>query len=161
VNVSPTIAIGAVVLAGLCAPGCSKKSDTPPADTRPLTVGTNGSPVDTNAASPTTDAPDAPSAPATSRTRDLGVLQFTNHCKTQIQLDESKSCTITPVLIDRQNLQLTMVLETKLADGKIQGLKITKVVAKIDQQFEVNFGGLDLTLTPQMAPETNSPAIAP
>jgi len=106
-------------------------------------------------------ATNAPEVTAPSRTRDLGVLQFTNRCEAHIQLDESKSCTITPVLIDRQNLQLTMVLETKMADGKIQGLKITKVVAKLDQQFEVNFGGLALTLTPQMAPETNSPAKAP
>ena len=151
VNVSQTIAIAAVVLAGLCAPGCSKHAGTPPVDPS-AAAGTNALTSDTNAVPGGTNAAEIP-ATANSRTRDLGVLQFTNHCETQIQLDAGKSCTITPVLIDRQHVQLTMVLETKMADGKTQGLKITKVVAKIDQQFEVNFGGLDLTLTPQMAPE--------
>jgi len=139
------------VLAGLCAPGCSKKTGDAPADTNAPIVETNASTADTNAAAVDTNAPEAPATRAPSRTRDLGVLQLTNHCETRIQLGGGKSCAITPVLIDHQNLQLTMVLESRTADGKPQGLNITKVITKIDQQFEVNFGGMNLTLTPQMA----------
>jgi hypothetical protein len=56
-------------------------------------------------------------------------------------------------LLANKQLQLTMVLESKMADGKPQGLNIMKVTTPPDQQFEVNFGGLSLTLTPQLAAE--------
>ena len=142
VNVSQIITLSVLVLTGLCALSCSKQSPVAPP------VETNAPPMVTNA-----PVPEVPAAPVPSRTTDLGVLQLTNRCETRIQLAGGKSCAITPVLIDRKNVQLTMVLESKTTDGKIQGLNITKVVAKTDQQFEVDFGGLNLTLTPQMAQE--------
>ena len=92
---------------------------------------------------------------------DLGVLLLTNLCETTIQLGGGKSCTITPHLIDPKRLQLTMVLESKMPDGKTRGLNIMKVVSQPDQQFEFVFGGLSLTVTPQMASETNLPAKNP
>jgi hypothetical protein len=134
---SQNITIGIVILTGLFASGCKKNSVA--------------SVEETNAAPVATNAPVVPEAPAPSRTRDLGVVQLTNHCETHIQLGGGKSCTITPHLIDPKHLQLTMVLESKMADGKTRGLNIMKVVTRPDQQFEVDFGSLNLTLTPQMA----------
>ena len=113
-------------------------------------------PDDTNAAPVVTNAPaavDVPAVPVPSRTRDLGVVQFTNHCATHIQLGGGKSCTITPLVLDSKQLQLTMVLESKMADGKTRGLNVMKVITRPDQQFEVDFGSLNLTLTPQVAEE--------
>jgi hypothetical protein len=137
-----------VILAGLLASGCKRHPAAPEEEA-------------TNAVPVTTNAPAAPMPPAPSRTRDLGVLQLTNHCETRIQLGGGKSCTITPHLIDPNHLQLTMVLESKLPDGKTRGLNVMKVISRPDEQFEVDFGSLNLTLTPQMAVETNSPVKTP
>ena len=139
------IIIAAVILTGLLASGCKKH----PAE--PVEEAANAVPVVTN----------APVAAASSRTRDLGVVQLTNRCETRIQLDAGKSCAITPQIIDAKRLQLTMVLESKMPDGKTKGLNIMKVVSQPDQQFEFVFGSLSLTLTPQMASGTNSPAKTP
>lgn len=81
------------------------------------------------------------------------MLQLTNRCETRIELGGGKTCTIKPCQLGRRDLQLTLTLETKTADGKIQGLNIVNVVTKPDQEFEVNFGGMDLTMTPQLAAE--------
>jgi hypothetical protein len=147
VAITHIILIATVILTGLLTPGCKRhRLDASEAEA------TNAVPSETN-------APVAPAA--SSRTRDLGVLQLTNHCETRIDLDGGKSCAITPHLIDAKRLQLTMVLESKMPDGKTRGLNITKVVSQPDQQFEFVFGGLSLTLTPQMAGETNLPAKTP
>jgi hypothetical protein len=137
-----TMALGTVILAGWGLSGCVKKPATPVIETNappPLVVTNIPEPASTN-------------PPVPSRTTDLGLLQLTNHCETRIQLAGGKSCAITPVLLDNKHVQLTVVLESK-TNGITQGLNITKVVAQPGQQFEVDFGGLNLTLTPQMAGE--------
>jgi hypothetical protein len=136
---SKIIIIAAVVLTGLLASGCKRHPSEAPVE------------EDTNAVALATNAPAVPAVPASSRTRDLGVLQLTNHCETHIQLGAGKSCTITPHLIDPKHLQLTMVLESKRPDGKTRGLNVMKVITQPDAQFEVDFGSLNLTLTPQIA----------
>ncbi len=148
VGVSQTIVIGVVILMGLLASGCKRHEPVEPVQETNVVSETNVPAV-----------PEAPAVPA--RTRDLGVVQLTNHCETHIELGGGKSCTITPHLIDPKRLQLTMVLESKMADGKTKGLNITKVVSQPDQQFEFDFSGLSLTLIPEMAKDTNAPAKAP
>ena len=123
---------GALVLSVLLAAGCQKP--VPPAPEAP----TNAAPVVTN------------TPPPTSRGKDLGIVQLTNRCETQVQVGDGKSCTIKPVLLDPQRLQLTMTLESKLTDGTTRGLKVMTVVAKPDQPLEVDFGSLVFTLTPQL-----------
>ncbi len=129
--------------------GCKKPQPGAPAgntNTVPVltnaaaTLGTNAAPADTN----------APPAPVHSRGKDLGVVQFTNRCELELQVGDGKSCTIKPLLLGPQRLQLTMTLESKMADGKTRGLKIVTVVAKPNQEFEVDFGSLVFTLTPQL-----------
>ncbi|MGO8837857.1 MAG: hypothetical protein ACLQAH_09345 [Limisphaerales bacterium] len=142
--VSQTITIATVILTGLLASGCKKDTAAP------VEIITNAAPVVTNV--PVATNP-VPAVKVSSRTRDLGVVQLTNHFETRIQLGGGKSCAITPHLIDPKHLQLTMVLESKMADGKTTGLNVMKVVTRPDQQFEVDFGSLNLTLTPEMAEE--------
>lgn len=98
-------------------------------------------------------ASQAPAKSASSRTKDLGVLQLTNHFETCVELGDGKSCTFKPELLDRRNLQITLVVESKSPNGKTQGLNVMKVVTRRDQPFEVDVGGTDLTLTPQLAAE--------
>ncbi|MFZ0827380.1 MAG: hypothetical protein WAO02_08140 [Verrucomicrobiia bacterium] len=152
-GINQIILIAAIVLTGLLASGCKPSEPAAPK-------------ANTNAVQAVSNAVHVPSpspapASARARTRDLGVLQLTNRWETRIQLDADKSCAITPHLIDPTHLQLTMVLESKMPDGKINGLNIIKVVSQPNQQFEFDFDGVSLTVTPQMAGETNPPAKTP
>jgi hypothetical protein len=83
--------------------------------------------------------------------QNLGELQLTNHYETCVNLGAGKSCTITPNLLDRKNLQLTMSVESKNADGKTKDLNVVQVVAKTGKSFEVAVGDMNLTLIPLLA----------
>jgi hypothetical protein len=83
--------------------------------------------------------------------QNLGQLELTNHYETCVNLGAGKSCTIKPNLLDRSNLQLTMSLESKNADGKTKGLSVVQIVTKTGMPFEVAVGDMNLTLTPLLA----------
>jgi hypothetical protein len=85
--------------------------------------------------------------------KNLGELELTNHYETCINLGAGKSCTIRPTLLGRNNLQLTMALESKNASGKVRDLSIVQVVTKTGMPFEVAVGDMNLTLTPKLAEE--------
>lgn len=149
-GVSPAIniSIGTVILTAVLLSGCKKPLPGATAgDTNTVPVATNAVTSKTNVAPAVTNAPPAP---VHLRGKDLGVIQFTNRCELQLQISDGKSCTFKPLLLDPQRLQLTMTLESKMADGKTRGLKIMTVVAKPNQAFEVDFGSLVFTLTPQL-----------
>jgi hypothetical protein len=81
-------------------------------------------------------------------TKDSGGLSLTNNAETIIQVGAGKSCRIKPVLLDEKNLQLTLSLETKKADGEVQSLVITQVVTPPGKPFEITLEGTDISLTP-------------
>jgi hypothetical protein len=85
--------------------------------------------------------------------KNLGELELTNHYETCVNLGAGKSCTIKPTLLDRNNLQLTMALESKNASGKTSGLSVVQIVTKTGQSLEVAVGDMNLTLTPKLAAE--------
>jgi hypothetical protein len=85
--------------------------------------------------------------------KNLGELELTNHYETCVNLGAGKTCTITPSLLGRSNLQLTMALESKNASGKVKDLSIVQVVTKTGIPFEVAVGDMNLTLTPKLAEE--------
>jgi hypothetical protein len=85
--------------------------------------------------------------------KNLGELELTNHYETCVNLGAGKSCTIRPTLLDRNNLQLTMALESKNTNGKTSGLSVVQIVTKTGQSFEVAVGDMNLTLTPKLAAE--------
>jgi hypothetical protein len=82
--------IAAISLSGLWPSSCSKA----PSQQRTQAAGTNAAAIP-------------------SKTKELGVIQLTNHYETQIDLGKGQSCTITPRLLDRHNLQLTLSFGTK------------------------------------------------
>jgi len=86
-----------------------------------------------------------------SKTRDLGVIQLTNHYETEIELGKGQSCTITPQLLDRRDLQLTLSFGSKNADGRPTGLCVTRVVAQQDKPFDITVNDMDLAFTPRLA----------
>ena len=83
--------------------------------------------------------------------KNLGTLALTNHVETCVNLGAGKSCTITPTLLDRKDLQLVMALESKKSDGKTAGLSVVQIVTQPGQSFDIAVGDLDITLTPEMA----------
>jgi hypothetical protein len=85
--------------------------------------------------------------------QNLGELELTNHYETCVNLGAGKSCTIKPNELDRSNLQLTMSLESKGANGQLNGLSVVQVVAKTGKSFEVAVGDMNITLTPKLTDE--------
>jgi hypothetical protein len=75
-------------------------------------------------------------------------LSMTNNTEAVIQLGAGKSCRIKPVLLDEKNLQLTLALELKNADGVMQSLIIKQVVTQPGKPFNIVLEGTDIALTP-------------
>ena len=90
-------------------------------------------------------------ASGVSTNRNLGELVLTNYYEAEVQLGAGKSCRITPKVIDRKNLQLTMALESKRIDGQMAGLSVTQVITRPGEPFEVAVGDMNFTLTPKLA----------
>lgn len=120
--------IAAISLSGLLPSSCSK---TPASPQRAQAAVTNA------IATP-------------SKTKDLGVIQLTNHYETEIDLGKGESCTITPQLLDRHNLQLTLSFGSKNADGRPTGLCITRIITKPDLPFDITVNERALTFTPKL-----------
>lgn len=85
--------------------------------------------------------------------RDLGEIAMTNHYETCVRLGAGKDCMLTPVMIDRHNVQLTLALETKNDKGKVHDLTITQVVTRSGKPFEVAVGEFSFSLTPNVVSE--------
>lgn len=83
--------------------------------------------------------------------KNLGELSLTNHYETCVNLGAGKSCTIKPTLLEHSNLQLTMAVESKNANGKTKDLSVVQVVTKMGKPFEVAVGDMNLTLTPRLS----------
>lgn len=118
------------------------KADTKPA--RPAPVLANASPGVNNSINPT--------APQSSD-RDLGKIALTNHYETCVSLGGGRNCILTPKMIDRHNVQITVAVESKTASGKTHDLSVTQVITRVGKPFEVAVGNLSLSLTPNIAAE--------
>jgi hypothetical protein len=78
---------------------------------------------------------------------------LTNHIETCVNLGAGNSCTITPTLLDNENLQLVMALESRKKDGQTTGLSVVQVVTHSGQSFDIAVGDLDIALTPELGAE--------
>jgi hypothetical protein len=85
--------------------------------------------------------------------KNLGELALTNHIETCVNLGAGNSCTITPTLLDNENLQLVMALESRKKDGQTTGLSVVQVVTHSGQSFDIAVGDLDIALTPELGAE--------
>jgi hypothetical protein len=92
-------------------------------------------------------------AAAQSKTKDLGVVPMTNHYETCLSFGKGRDCRIIPKVLDHDNLQLTLTLESKGPDGKVTGLSIVQVVGSSRKPFDISVGGTDFTFTPQIVAE--------
>lgn len=139
-GVSHIAVIAAISLSGLLPSSCSKISTSTTAKQHAPEPG------------PAVAGP-KPAVAASANARELGELALTNRYETCIELGAGRSCTITPRLLDRDSLQLTMALQSRKADGKTAGLIVTQVLTRPGQPFEVAVGDMDITLTPEIVQE--------
>jgi hypothetical protein len=110
----------------------------------------------TKTVTPASSAKSAPSAEASSsKIKDLGVLQLTNHYETLVPFGPKRDCRIVPRMLDRHNVLLTLTVESKGADGKVAGLSVVQVTGKTEQPFEISIGDTDFSFTPEIADARN------
>jgi hypothetical protein len=79
---------------------------------------------------------------------DPNQLVLTNGLETTVELGAGKSCRIKPVIVDKQNVQLTLTLETKLVNGKIGSFSVAQTTTPNGQALAIKVGGTDVNLTP-------------
>jgi hypothetical protein len=57
-------------------------------------------------------------------------------------------------MLDKNNVQITLSVESKTAEGLTKDLSVTQVVARSGKPLEVAVGDFNLTLTPRVNLET-------
>ena len=132
--------IAAISLSGLVPSSCTKTFSA-------KTAKNHITSTNTVAANP------SPTVVTPGNVKDLGELALTNRYETCVNLGAGRSCTITPKLLDRDSVQLTMTLQSKQANGKTAGLIVTQVTTRLGKPFEVAIGDMDITITPQIGQE--------
>jgi hypothetical protein len=133
-GLSQIVAGVTVFLTGLMPLSCHKTATT--ASTQPK-------------ASPATIIVSPTSAPQ----HQLGDVSLTNHLETCLQLGGGKNCTLTPHMIDKHTVELTLALESRTPAGKIHDVSVTQVTAKDGQPLEVAVGDFQLSFTPNISSE--------
>jgi hypothetical protein len=109
-------------------PGCTKSADPAASNKKPATE-----------------------QEASSKVKDLGILQMTNHYETCVKFGPNRDCRIVPKMLDRHNVQLTLTLESKSTNGNTSGLSVVQLTGKTQQTFEISVGDTDFSFTPQIA----------
>jgi orotate phosphoribosyltransferase-like protein len=124
------------------APMIWHKADAKPA--RPALASVN--------ASPSVSDHINPMAPKSSG-QDLGEIALTNHYETCVSLGGGKNCILSPKMLDKENVQLTLTVESKTAAGKTHDMTITQVVTRAGKPVEVAVGDFNFSLTPSVTSE--------
>jgi len=82
--------------------------------------------------------------------RNLGEINLTNKSETCLQLATGECFTLTPKLLDKQNVQITLAVESKNDYGETHNFAATQVVAKSGKPLEVAVGDLNFKFTPRV-----------
>ena len=85
--------------------------------------------------------------------RTLGEISLTNHNETCLRLATGESCTLTPKILDKRNVQIVLALESKNDYGETHDFAVTQVIAQTGKPLEVAVGNLNLTFTPRVTDE--------
>ena len=81
----------------------------------------------------------------------LGEVTLTNLNETCLQLTAGESCTLTPKLLDRNSVQITLALESKDNSGGTQNFSVTQVIARSGKLLAGAVGDLNLSFTPRVS----------
>jgi hypothetical protein len=80
----------------------------------------------------------------------LGELSLTNGHLTSVTLGRGRECLLTPVMLDRHAVQLTVALKTRNANGSLHELAIAQVIAHTGKSSDVVVGDFSFSLTPDV-----------
>ena len=78
----------------------------------------------------------------------LGTVEFTDGVPLQVNLDQNRTCTITPKVLPDGTLQLSMVIQGPGARGTMDTLSSPKIITRPGQAVAVSVGDLGIGLTP-------------
>jgi len=95
-----------------------------------------------------TAAGQPPEAPAPPPVNQLGTVEFTDGVPLQVNLDQNRTCTITPKVLPDGTLQLSMVIQGPGARGTMDTLSSPKIITRPGQAVAVSVGDLGIGLTP-------------
>jgi hypothetical protein len=105
---------------------------------------TNGS-SSSVAAQPPATPPETPAPPPVNQ---LGTVEFTDGVPLQVNLDQNRTCTITPKVLPDGTLQLSMVIQGPGARGTMDTLSSPKIICPPGMAVAVSVGDLGIGLTP-------------
>jgi hypothetical protein len=143
-----------VFLAGLLPASCHKTAT--PTSTPPPAATTNTAGVkilNRNLASTPPPAATTNTAGVKILNRNLGELSLTNHNDLFVQFDNGEICTLTPKLLAKGNVCITVSLETRNDLGETHDINVKQITTKAGTPVEVAVGDLTLSFTPKVAKE--------
>ena len=132
-GISQTTSAIMVFLTGLLPASCHKEEAKKPA---PPAITANG----TNAAQ----------LPISGN---IGQITLTNHADTLVQFANGSSCTLTPKILDKSNLSITVALEAHNDYGDTKNFAVTQISGQQGKSLEVSVGGMSITLIPTVVPD--------
>ena len=80
----------------------------------------------------------------------FGEISLTNHDETCLLLANGASCTLTPRMLDKHDVRITLAVESKNDYGETHNFAVTQVTAQPGKPLEVAVGGLNITFTPKV-----------
>ncbi len=83
----------------------------------------------------------------------LGELALTNHSEICLQLSNGEICNLTPKMLDKRNVQITLAVESKNEYGETRDFSATQVVGPVGKPLAATVGDLNFTFTPQISVE--------
>ena len=89
-------------------------------------------------------------SPADVPTVDLGEVELTPSTPKRLSLAGGKECVITPTILKDGSIQMDLMVESKVADGRTQRLGQSRLTQRPGQQCGITVGGMMITLTPKL-----------
>ena len=78
----------------------------------------------------------------------LGQVLLTNHVETSLHLASGEDCLFTPKILDRQNVQISLAIESKNDYGETRHFAATQFIAESGKLLQIAVGDVKLTFTP-------------
>ena len=130
-GIAQTASAVMIFLTGLLPAGCHKTAPAP---------------------TPTNDAPATNSATQTDpKIRNLGVITLTNRAETGLHLTNGEDCLFETKMIDGQNMQISLAIESRNDFGETRNFAATQFTTQPGKHIQVAVGDLKVNFTPLLS----------
>jgi hypothetical protein len=79
--------------------------------------------------------------------RNLGEIILTNHMDSYVRLSSGEDCLFSPKVLDRQNVQIAVSIESRNEYGETRNFAVSQIVVQSGKPTQVNLGELKLNFT--------------